>query len=240
MIAESDLKLMKSERLSDFPDGGGRMTGSEVVSGEVNNLFPDISELDRVYGRVSLRKGFVGVFTDNVDTCYGMHMAVTDPPDDGNVNVCAFTRENWSDERTDAKDRIESYVISGPESRFQLYGDHLTGQGILRVLTDAAVSSPDIGEVFRLSIEAVGYSPEEQYIRVQAIVSRETQEFTAMIGDQLVTFSKDVLLLELSSGLRIDFPGGAPTKLSANGSPTKMNNSGCRRGPVLRRQDVDR
>ena len=57
-IANTDIKLMASERLTDYDDGGGEMTGSEIVDGELNNLFPDISRLDRVNGRVSLRKGF--------------------------------------------------------------------------------------------------------------------------------------------------------------------------------------
>ncbi|MEW6487659.1 MAG: hypothetical protein AB1578_07065 [Thermodesulfobacteriota bacterium] len=220
MITDQDLKLLQSERLTDYEDGGGRLTGNEVVDGEVNNLFPDISELDRVYGRVSLRKGFLAVLTDTVDTLYGTHAAITDPPDDGSVNVTMFTRRSWTDERNAAKDRIESYVISGPESRFVLYGDHLEGQRALRVYCDTDVPSPEVGEVYRLSIEKTGYTPEEQFVRVQALVDRSTQTFSEMIGSSLVTFSKDVVIFETSAALRTDFPGGVPTKLSKHTSPT--------------------
>lgn len=222
MITDQDLKLLKSERLTDYEDGGGRLTGQEVVDGEVNNLFPDISELDRVYGRVSLRKGFVAVLTDTTDVLYGTHAAITDPPDDGSVNVSMFSRRSWTDERDAAKDRIESYVISGPESRLVLYGDHLEGQRAVRVYCDAEAPSPEVGEVYRLSIEKTGYTPREQYVRVQSLLSREAQVFTEMIGSSLVSFSKDVLIFETSAALRVDFPGGVPTKLSAHSSPTKV------------------
>ena len=60
-ISETDLKLLKSERMTDFTDGGGKMTGNEVADGIVNNMFNDISQLDRTYGRVSLRKVYMGV-----------------------------------------------------------------------------------------------------------------------------------------------------------------------------------
>ena len=98
-IVEQDLKLFKAERLTDFPDGGGRVTGREVVDGQVNNLFGNISQLDRTAGRVSLRKGFPAVATDNDDTLYGMHVVITDPPDDSRVNVLGFSTEDWKDER---------------------------------------------------------------------------------------------------------------------------------------------
>ena len=55
-IETNNLVLYKSERLTDTPDGGGKYSGQVVVDGESNNLFPDVSELDRTMGRVSLRK----------------------------------------------------------------------------------------------------------------------------------------------------------------------------------------
>ena len=220
MITDADLKLLQSERLTDYEDGGGRLTGTEVVDGEINNLFPDISELDRVYGRVSLRKGFIAVLTDTVDTLYGTHAAITDPPEDSRVNVTMFSRRSWTDERNAAKDRIESYVISGPESRFVLYGDHLEGQRALRVYCDTDVPSPEVGEVYRLSVEKTGYTPQEQFVRVQALVSRSTQTFTEIIGSTPTSFTKDVVIYETSAALRVDFPGGVPTKISKHASPT--------------------
>ncbi|WP_422445557.1 MULTISPECIES: hypothetical protein [unclassified Endozoicomonas] len=38
-ITNSDVKLFASQRLTDVEDGGGRVTGSEVIDGNINNLF---------------------------------------------------------------------------------------------------------------------------------------------------------------------------------------------------------
>ncbi len=48
-ITNNDVKLFESQRLTDEDededeeDGGGRVTGNEVIDGNVNNLFQDIS-----------------------------------------------------------------------------------------------------------------------------------------------------------------------------------------------------
>ena len=60
-IATTDIKLRTPERLTDLADGGGRQTSGTIVDGQLNNLFQDTSRLDRVTGRVSLRKGYMHV-----------------------------------------------------------------------------------------------------------------------------------------------------------------------------------
>ena len=51
-INPEDVKLYESQVLSDETDGGGRATGNEIIDGNINNLFPDISRLDRTLGDV--------------------------------------------------------------------------------------------------------------------------------------------------------------------------------------------
>ena len=46
-INNDDVKLYESQRLTDEEDGGGRVTGNEVIDGNVNNLFQDVSRIDR-------------------------------------------------------------------------------------------------------------------------------------------------------------------------------------------------
>ena len=76
-ITNDDVKL---QRLSDGEDDGGRVTGREVIDGNVNNLFQDISRIDRTVGDIALRKAFIGISTDNNDTCLGHHLILTEPP----------------------------------------------------------------------------------------------------------------------------------------------------------------
>ncbi len=59
-IINSDVKLFESQRLTDEEDGGGRVTGNEVIDGNINNLFQYISRIDRKIGDVALRKAFIG------------------------------------------------------------------------------------------------------------------------------------------------------------------------------------
>lgn len=216
-ILEGDIKILASERLTDNEDGGGKMTGNVIVDGLENNLFDDISELDRTYGNVSLRKIYPAVLTDNVDVYYGANAIVALPPSDPNVSVCLFSTKDWFDERTDARNKIESYVVKGPESTMQLYGDQLEGQRTLLLLQREEVSLPEVGEVYVLSVEDPGLPASEQYVRITE-VAHEVQTFTDTVGD----FKRRVLTLTIGNPLRETFPGGDPTRYSVHNSETKF------------------
>jgi hypothetical protein len=225
MISETDLRLLQAERMTDFADGGGKMTGNEVVDGQINNLFNDISQLDRTYGRVSLRKAYASIETANADTYLGAHVILTDPPDDPSVNVTLFTTESWTDERNVARNRIESYSIQGPVSDWVLFGDHVVGQKMIRAFSisnaqsltkPAPIDSLQVGDVILLSQEKVGYTPQTQYIRITKVTSRETHVYTDDHGD----FYKDILIFEISNALNLLYAGAEITRLSAHGSPT--------------------
>lgn len=224
-ISETDLKLLQAERITDAANGGGKMTGHLVQDGVVNNLFNDISQLDRTYGRVSLRKAYMSVQSANADPYLGAHVILTDPPDDTSVNVILFSTDSWTDERSAARNRIESYSIQGPVSDWVLFGDHVVGQKMIRAyslsnafsLTKAApVDSFQIGDVILLSQEKAGYTHQTQYIRITKLISRETHLYTDGTGD----FYKDVLIFEISNALTLLYYGADVTRLSAHGSPT--------------------
>ncbi|MCX0335144.1 hypothetical protein NVV26_14640, partial [Acinetobacter radioresistens] len=70
-IETKNLVLYKSERLSDTEDGGGKYSGQIIEDGQSNNLFNDVSELDRTMGDVSLRKLFPAVTTNDTDLLMG-------------------------------------------------------------------------------------------------------------------------------------------------------------------------
>jgi hypothetical protein len=229
-ILETQLKLFKPERVTDFADGGGRMTGNEIQDGVVNALFDDVSQLDRTYGRVSIRKAYLSVAAANTDKYLGAHLILTNPPTDTDVGVTCFTTESWTDERAQARNYVESYVIQGPESRWVLYGDHIAGQGMVTLFSVANAPSaalgtgedaPEIGDVILLSTEASGYTANQQFLRVTDLVSRNTLKFTDQTGD----FWKDVVILEVGSTLDYLFDGAVPTRYAAHGSPTLVRNT---------------
>lgn len=223
-IQKQNVKLMASERLTDYEDGGGMMSPQEIIDGEVNNLFADISRLDRVYGRVSLRKAFLSVQTAAAEMFYGSHAIITDPPNDDTVTVTMFSTESYPDERANAQNRLESYLAVSVESRYRLFGNHLAGQRAILVFGEVGMPDPAIGGTFvmRLMTSATnGTLVSEQYVRIQTIVSRETRTFTQPGGSQ--QFQRDVLTLEISAPLEIDFAGSDPDLYANSPSRTKFH-----------------
>ncbi|HMW55126.1 hypothetical protein [Accumulibacter sp.] len=210
-IQEGDIKLLKSAVLDDVPEGGGMASGLAVLDGVSNNLFPDISELDRTYGRIALRKVFPAVLTDSVDGYYGAHVIVARAPADPRVSAALFTTRSWCDVRTAAQNKLESYLALGAETRFVLFGNHLAGQRSVQVHCARAVPSPGVGEVFGL-VQRDAPSA-YQYVRVTRIISRSVdQVFTDQYGDYL----RDVLVLEISDPLRLAFPGANASRYTAD------------------------
>ncbi len=81
-IQEQNIVFLKSQVMDDVPEGGGAATGNVVADGLMNNVFEDISDLDRAYGRFNLRKLAVGVRTASTDLFGGAKTLVTDLPED--------------------------------------------------------------------------------------------------------------------------------------------------------------
>lgn len=206
-ITESDIKLMASERLTDYDDAGGQMSAVVVADGVVNNLFPDISRLDRTYGRVNLRKAYAAIRTANKDAYYGAHAIITDAPDDPRVSVTMFTTGSYTDERTSARDLIESYLVSGPESQLTIYGNQLEGQRTITAYQREDGDLPEVGEVYVIVEEDNNGDPvKEQYVRVSDM-SHDVQTFSISLNNSLYEFDRRVLTLEIGSTLRHTFAG---------------------------------
>lgn len=202
-ITVDDVKILKSQRLTDENDGGGRATGEAVVDGEANNLFPDISRLDRTLGRIALRKVFAGVLTENADAYLGAHSIVTKAPADPRVAVLLFNSNSQTDERSDARSVIEGYVVPSTVAQFELLGDQYAGQRAITGIQRQEARMPEVGDVFQLS--AGGNS---QYIRVQAIEAT-LEEFVYDYGNgNFVNFTRRRLQITITAPLSVKFPGG--------------------------------
>ena len=49
-IQEQSIQFLESQVMADVPEGGGAATGTVIIDGEMNNVFEDISDLDRTMG----------------------------------------------------------------------------------------------------------------------------------------------------------------------------------------------
>lgn len=210
-ILTENVKLMASQRLTDQDDGGGRMTGNEIVDGNVNNLFPDISRLDRVYGRVSLRKGFISIQTADTAIYSGSHIILSAPAKDPNVSVCMFSTSDPNDERTAARNRLESYVTVGPRYQGWLWGDQPAGSRSILIFQIKGGKMPDIGSVLYLVNDKGLATEKSQFVRITK-VELSSAEFTALsdsseYGAQAMAFKRDILKVEIGDPLRETFKG---------------------------------
>mgnify|MGYP006274663417 CR=1 FL=1 len=205
-IPSDSVKLYESQVLTDDDDGGGRATGTEIQDGQVNNLFPDVSRLDRTVGDVALRKAFLGIDTDSADTYLGAHAILSETPADENVDVVIFDAGTESDRRTDAQDRIESYVVRGARASFELLGNQYVGQRQIACIQMPDRQIPATGDVFLL---LTADESAEQYVRVTE-VEHEVLQYTYQGSSGWVDFEARRLVLGISAPLEATFWGGEP------------------------------
>lgn len=127
-ITEADIKLLASERLNDDADGGGFMTGVVVPDGVENNLFPDIADTDRVFGRVQMRKCYVAVTNDQTDVYMGAHVILDDTPDDAAATALIVTKAGYAQQREDMVEtlNISNYKVASGAQKVILGPDVLS------------------------------------------------------------------------------------------------------------------
>jgi LysM repeat protein len=76
-ILSSELKRFKSATITDTSANGGKMSATESVSAVKNNLFPDVSEAERVAGKTRHRKQFAKVANDADETLFNGRLHLT-------------------------------------------------------------------------------------------------------------------------------------------------------------------
>lgn len=211
-ILESDIKLLKSAVMADTSDGGGAMTGTEVLDGTSNNIFPDTSELDRSLGRVNMRKVFGVAQTNTTDTLLGAHAIITDAPDDPLVGCLLMETTGWADTRTNAKAKIEQYLVKGSRYTCRLFDTHYAGSMQVRLYTPGAINDfPNAGDA--IVLRAPGGV--EQYVRVRK-TTQTTQTYNVIENSTSVTVTATIVTCDLSGELQYDFVGAPMARALSN------------------------
>lgn len=211
-ILSTDIRLLESERMTDNTDGGGRRTSRVIPDGVAGNVFPKVSRVDSVYGRVNLRKIYPHINTPNLDVYAGAHFIITDAPDNARIGVLAFSTGSDFDLRNAARDRIESYVIAGPESRMVLYGRQLKESQAIMVYQREEEPLPEIGDVYAISNEVGGVTTAQQFVRVQDV----THEVRHLTDETNTDFRRRVITLKIGARLRHEFTGvAAPSRFAS-------------------------
>lgn len=211
-----DIKIFESEVPLDVPEGGGAPTGRVVVDGRSNNIFPDIPELSRVLGEVSLRMVYLGVDTPDRDVYRGARAFIGKVPADPRVSVVLFQPEVFN-RRADMQRIVESYLSRGPRWPGYLFDNHIKGQKAITLLQREGAELPAVGKTLLLVANEGLATEAEQYVRVTK-VGAVKRSFTIADGSGQRNFTRMVVTCEISDPLERDFLGVEATDLDA-GTP---------------------
>lgn len=202
-IQEQNIQFVRSEVMDDVAEGGGAATGNVVVDGTMNNVFEDISDLDRAYGRFNLRKLFVAVRTASTDLFGGARTVVTGLPTDDALSYTLFSTADAFDRRDAAASKVEAYLFRGAEWQGYLFEDHIVGMRSLQLIQRPSTTLPEQGQTLVLI-----QGSNEQYVRATR-VTYEERTFTYSISAEFVDYQAWLVTVELSDALRYNF-GGSP------------------------------
>ena len=171
-IETKNLVLYKPERLTDTDDGGGKYSGQIIEDGQSNNLFNDVSELDRTMGDVSLRKLFPAVTTGDTEVLMGATVFISKNPKDPNVSALLFSTKSWTDERKSAKNRVENYLAKGGQAAGIPLDTHYTGMKTLQVAMFPSEVESSVGSTLVLVSKEGEELQHEQYVRIIKVETR--------------------------------------------------------------------
>lgn len=200
----TDLKILRPQRLTDYPDGGGLATATEVVDGAVNNVFDDITRIDRVNGSLSLRKVFAQSTTADDALYAGVHAIIQAPPADPRVSAVMFETGVWGDERSDAQAQVERYLDESVISRMVPYDRQLQGQRTVLVFQRHELPIPEIGQVYALKNETTDAI---EFFRISNL-THDVETFTDQVGD----YQARVITITISQPLSQEFVGSQPNR----------------------------
>jgi len=171
-IETKDLVLYESERLTDNDDGGGKYNGQIIIDGQSNNLFNDVSELDRTMGDVSMRKIFPAVTTNDTDLLMGATVFISENPKDPNVSALLFSTKSWTDERQSAQNRVENYEAKGGQIAGIPLDTHWLGMKQLQVALFPQETESSVGDTIVLVSDEGKALEHEQYLRITKVETR--------------------------------------------------------------------
>ncbi|MCJ8161859.1 hypothetical protein [Acinetobacter zhairhuonensis] len=201
-IETNNLVLYKSERLTDTDDGGGKYSGQVIVDGQSNNLFNDVSEMDRTMGRVSMRKIFPAVTTDDTDALMGATVFISENPKDPNVSALLFSTESWTDERLAAQNRVENYLAKGGQAVGIPLDTLWQGMKVIQVAMFKQEIEANVGDTIVLVSNEGLSNQQEQYVRITKV---ETRTAILIVNNQ--SFEYKVATYDINDPLERDFVG---------------------------------
>ncbi|SNU78699.1 hypothetical protein [Neisseria zoodegmatis] len=210
-LTQQDLQIYPSQRLTDTPDGGGLMVGTPLT-GEDNEIFPPVSDVDRTMGSFDARLLYPGVLRADAEPLYGAHFIISEPPQADNVSFLAFKARNYGESRAEIMPRIEAYSVPTVESRMTLLGRHMAGIRMIQAYQREEAPLPKVGERYCLEMRETSGNKNiirYQYFRI-ADLEHEVRTFEIPLpGGGVKEIQRRVLKMEIYNPLSDDYAGTA-------------------------------
>ena len=143
-ILSTELLWYKPAEISDDPTNGGRMSANVITDAVKNNIYPDVSEAERVAGSTKHRKVFIKVANDDdLDMLTPKVFMETFSPGD---DIVTFHQGTQTDQQTDLSGNRQ--FGSG-----KLDVTVLSGVSVFDVLTEGGAGDPIFvaGDTIRIS-----------------------------------------------------------------------------------------
>ena len=208
-LTQQDLQIYPSQRMTDTPDGGGLMVG-QPLTGEDNEIFPPVSDVDRTMGSLDARLLYPAVLRNDSEPLYGGHFVITEPPTSENVSFLAFKARNYGESRADIMPRIEAYSVPTVESRMTLLGRHLAGVRLVQAYQRVEAPLPKVGERYCLQYEDKTENMTRRITEYFRIINIEDEVRIFEIpksNGEVEEVPRRVVKMEISNPLTRDFDG---------------------------------
>ncbi|ULJ61067.1 hypothetical protein [Wielerella bovis] len=200
-LTRQDLRIYKSQRLTDTPDGGGMMTNQPLVGAD-NELFDPISDVDRTMGALDTRLIYPAVLRDDDEKLLGANVIVSQPPEAENASILIVPADHYGQERASIMERIEAYRVPTVETRMTLWGTQLKGSRLVRVYQMISAPIPVVGDVLALRV-IVDEKPVYDFVRIE----RLTHSIDTFEESNGVEFQRRVIQIVAQQPLERDFVG---------------------------------
>ena len=143
-ILTQDVKLLAAKVESDDPEGGGGPSGRVIPSGASNQIFTDVTSVDRAGGDVSIRQLHYHVQTDDTDRALDMYLMIARKPLDAAVDITLVECPPFA-VRTEIAAAVASYFIPASEWGGYLLEDHIKNQQNITLLQRPGSTLPTVG-----------------------------------------------------------------------------------------------
>jgi len=172
-ILASDIKFLKSERMTDLDDAGGYPSGDPVLDNIDNNVFPDVASGDRIGGRTHLRKIHAAVRSGDTDVYMASRVFVASLPTDPFVTVGLLVTGTSSDTKEDALDALYTEAQPDLNTNLRLFQNYNEGETMISVYHFTNQAAPfngfgnmGVGRIILLEDDANNAS---QYVKVTSL-----------------------------------------------------------------------